>query len=53
MGARGIAEIMAERDPEKSGPLTRYVEDLKHAHEEFIRKVRPEVNPQARTPDTL
>jgi hypothetical protein len=42
-GARGMASIMAERHPEKSGPLTRFVEGLEHAQEEFIRKVKPEV----------
>jgi len=39
-GARAMASIMAERHPEKSGPLTRFVEGLKHAQEEFIGKVR-------------
>lgn len=42
MGARGLASFMAERHPEKSGPLTRFVEGLNHAQAEFIGKVRPE-----------
>jgi hypothetical protein len=46
-GARGMASVMAERHPEKSGPLTQFVEGLQHAQEEFIRKVRPEVHPPA------
>jgi hypothetical protein len=41
-GARGMASIMAERHPEKSGPLTQFVEGLKHAQAEFIGKVRPQ-----------
>jgi hypothetical protein len=41
-GARAMAEIMAERHPEKSGPLTQFVEGLKHAQAEFIEKVRPQ-----------
>ncbi|MEP6934857.1 MAG: hypothetical protein ABI988_13110 [Nitrospirota bacterium] len=45
--ARALASIMAEHHPEKSGPLTEFVEGLKHAQEEFIRKVRPDVEPQA------
>ncbi len=40
-GARGMASIMAERHPERSGPLSRFEEGLKHAQEEFIGKVRP------------
>jgi hypothetical protein len=40
VGARGMASIMAERHPEKSGPLIQFVEGLKHAQEEFIGKVR-------------
>jgi hypothetical protein len=39
-GARAMASIMAEHHPEKSGLLTRFVEDLKNAQEEFIGKVR-------------
>ena len=35
------ASIMAERQPEKSGSLNRFVEGLQHAQEEFIRKIRP------------
>ncbi len=31
---------MAERHPERSGPLTQFVEGLKHAQAEFIGKVR-------------
>lgn len=46
-GARAMASIMAERHPEKSGPLTGFVEGLDHAQEEFIRRVRPDVKPQA------
>jgi hypothetical protein len=41
-GARAIAAIMAECHPEKSGPLTQFVEGLKHAQAEFIGKVRPQ-----------
>lgn len=41
--ARAIAEIMRERDPEKSGSLTRFVEGLNHAQAEFIEKVRPQL----------
>jgi hypothetical protein len=37
-GATGMASIMAERHPEKSGPLTRFVEALQHAQNEFIAK---------------
>jgi hypothetical protein len=40
-GARAMASIMAEHHPEKSGPLTRFVEELKHAQEELIGKVHP------------
>ena len=43
MVARMMASIMAEHHPEKSDTLTRFEEGLEHAHEEFIRKVRPEV----------
>jgi hypothetical protein len=39
--ARTAAEIMRERDPEKSGSLARFVEGLNHAQETFIGKVRP------------
>jgi len=46
-GARTMASILAEHHPEKSGPLTEFVEGLKHAQEEFIRKVRPDVELQA------
>jgi len=42
MGAKGMASLMAERHPEKSGPLTQFVERLEHAQAEFIRKVRPQ-----------
>jgi hypothetical protein len=45
-GARGMASIMAKRHPEKSGILIRFEEGLKHAREEFIRNVRPEIYPQ-------
>ncbi len=41
-GARAMASILAERYPEKSVPLTRFVEGLKDAQEEFIGKVRPQ-----------
>ena len=40
--ARAGAIIMAERHPEKSGPLTQFVEGLKHAQAEFMGKVRPQ-----------
>jgi hypothetical protein len=42
-GARAVASFMAERHPEKSGPLSRFEDGVKHAQVEFIRKVRPEV----------
>jgi hypothetical protein len=42
MGARGMASIMAERHPEKSGPLRQFVEGLIHAQAEFIGKARPQ-----------
>ena len=42
-GARGMASIMAKRHPRKSGLLIRFEEGLKHAREEFIRNVRPEI----------
>jgi hypothetical protein len=42
MGAKGMASIMAERHPEKSGPLTQFVGGLEDAQAEFIRKVRPQ-----------
>lgn len=42
-GARAMASIMAERHPERSGPLTKFVEDLKYAQKELIRSVRPQV----------
>ena len=42
MAAKTMAEIMRERDPEKSGSLTRFVEGLNHAQAEFIVKVRPQ-----------
>ena len=45
-GARGMASIMAKRHPDKSGILIRFEEGLKHAREEFIRNVRPEIYPQ-------
>jgi len=41
-GARAMAGIMAERHPEKSGPLTQFVEGLKHAQAEFIGKAYPQ-----------
>src|SRR5689334_2718825 len=47
IGASAIASIMAERHPERSGALNSFVEDLKDVQQEFIRKVRPEVNPLA------
>jgi hypothetical protein len=37
---RGTASLMAEHHPE-SGSLTRFVESLQHAQEDFIGKVRP------------
>jgi hypothetical protein len=37
--AHTFASIMAERHPEKSAPLTQFVEGLKQAHEEFFREV--------------
>jgi hypothetical protein len=40
-GARAMASIMAEYHPEKSGPLTQFVEGLKHAQAELIGKVHP------------
>ena len=40
--ARSMAEIMAERHPKKRGPLTQFVEGLKHTQAEFIGKVYPE-----------
>jgi hypothetical protein len=40
-GAKGMVLIMAERHPEKSGPLTRFVVGLNDAQEELIRSVRP------------
>ena len=46
-GARLMASIMAERHPDKSGPLTEFVEGLGHAQEEFVRRVWPDVKPQA------
>ena len=50
IGARAMAPIIAERHPEKTGPLTKFVENLKRAQEEFIGKVRPDVDPPTRTP---
>jgi molybdopterin-guanine dinucleotide biosynthesis protein A len=44
-----MASIMEERHPEQSGPLTGFVEGLKHAREEFIQKVRSDVGSQAGT----
>ena len=41
--AKAIASNMAERHPEKSGPLTKFEGDLKHAQQELIQSVRPEV----------
>ncbi len=41
-GARAMAEIMAERHPEKCGPLMQFVEGLKQTQAEFIGKVYPE-----------
>ena len=43
-GARAFASVMAERHPEKSGPLTEFVKGLGHAQEEFIQKVRPDMS---------
>src|SRR5262245_15846171 len=40
--ARAMAEIMAERHPEKCGPLTQFVEGLKHAQAEFMGKILPQ-----------
>lgn len=40
--ARMMAEFMAERDPEKCGPLMQFAESLKHAYAEFIGKVIPQ-----------
>ena len=42
-GARAMASVMAKRHPEKSGPLRKFEEDLKHAQKELIESVRPEV----------
>ena len=42
-GAKALATILAERHPEKSSPLSGFVDGLKHAQDEFVRKVRPEV----------
>ena len=47
MGAKAIVWAMAERHPEKSVPLTGFVESLKHAQEEFIQRVQRDVKPQA------
>ena len=38
--ARAIASILAERHPEMSGQLTKFVEDLGHAQQEFFQSVR-------------
>lgn len=40
-GARSVALVIAKRHPEKSGPLTRFVEGLRDAQKELIRKVGP------------
>ena len=45
MGARTMASIMAERHPERSGPLSKFVEDLNLAQKQLIRSLRPEVYP--------
>lgn len=37
--AHAFASIMAERHPEKGGPLTQFVEGLKQAKKEFIGEV--------------
>ena len=42
-GARALVTILADRHPEKSSPLSGFADSLKHAQEEFIRTVRPEV----------
>jgi len=42
-GARAMASLMAERHPERSDLLNRFVEGLDDAQKEFIRKVRPEL----------
>lgn len=47
LGARVIASNLAKCSPEKSSPFNRFEEGLKHAQEEFIRKVRPEMYPKA------
>ena len=41
-GARAMAAIMAECQPEQCGSLTQFVEGLKHAQAEFMGKVYPE-----------
>ena len=42
IGTRAMASMMAERHPEKSDSLARFVESLKHAQEDFSEKVRPQ-----------
>jgi hypothetical protein len=44
-GARAMVSIMAERHPEERGLLTRFLDGLRHAQEEFIQQVRPDVKP--------
>jgi hypothetical protein len=44
-GARALASKMAERDPENSEALMRFVESLIHAQEEFRRRVRSDAKP--------
>jgi|GEM_PF-491466 hypothetical protein len=46
-GAKTLASIMAEHDPEKNELLTGFVESLKYAQEEFIQKVQPDKGQQA------
>lgn len=42
-GARALASVLARRQTEKSGALSRFKERLKRAQVELIRKVRPDV----------
>lgn len=46
VGARAMAVIMAERNPEKSEALGRFKDSLIRAQKEFIRKVRPQESRQ-------
>lgn len=41
LGARAIASFMADRHPEKSEPLTLFMDGLEHAREELRGKVLP------------